>query len=222
MTNIKIKTSIYKLEFNMGRLNPDLEGREVYLVNNSELTFPVDFSNGINEMTAPLDQWLQEPGLFPISQPVEFAGFFPTLLDTDWPYSKERYPLFRQRMIDALRSAGDFPHRLLKARITDDCQGEGGNPSYVIGQTTEDYKLLHITEHLDALDVNSSEYDEYWPEADLILGLVHPVLIPPIGGFPPIFRLKRNPNSLLISESGRAALLSNGIEGFWLKLFWEG
>lgn len=222
MTRTVVRTTVYRLEYDFARLNSDLNGQEVYPISSAELTYPVNLPNGRREMTAPLAQWLTTPVEFSIPQPVEFKGFFPTLLETDWPESKGDIPLFRRCLIDALRAAGDFSHRVITARITDDVAAEGCPPGYVIGQTTDDYALLHITDHLDVLDMERSTYREYWPEANSVLGLREPVLVPRPEGFPPAFRLIKNPEPLLISEAGRQALLTAEIRGISLEPFWEG
>lgn len=222
MTKTASTTVVYKLTYDTRRLNADLNGEEVYLANPENLTFHINLRSGRKQMTTSLDHWLVVPESVPIPEPVEFKGPFVTLLDTDWPESRADYPLFRHCLIDALRSAGEFPHRVITARITDDILSVGGEPDYVTGRTTDDYALLHLTRHLDVLDLARSTYWEYWPEVDGISGLIEPVLVPPPGGFPPVFRLTKNPEPLLISEAGRQALLDAHIQGISFEPFWEG
>lgn len=220
--NGRLTTAVYILEYDYSRLNSDLNGQEVLLANPVDLTFPVDLPSGLKTMTAPLAQWMRMPGTFPIAEPVEFNGFFPTLLETDWPESRGSLPLFRRCMIDALRSAGDFAHRIIAARITDDVASEGCPADYPVGRTTDDYALLHLTKHLDVLDLERSDHEDYDPETQRVLWVGTPYLISPPGGFPPAFRLAKFPTVMLISEAGRQALLDAQIRGISFEPFWEG
>lgn len=142
-------------------------------------------------------------------------------------------------MVEILESVGSFPHNVLPARIIEGAIGrrlsdkgshydEEGNlkPEYY----TDDYVLLQITEHLDAMDLDRSEYDEYDADVNLVT-FIDKFMFKDIGhDYPTIFRLIHCPTRLFISEAAKEALEAAGMKSLWLTsygdtevedIFWE-
>lgn len=172
--------------------------------------------------------------------PVVFHGLLSTVRQTDFPVtSGEGYPLMSKRMVRVLESVGSFPHNVLPARIIEGSIGRrlsdkdshydvNGNlkPEYY----TDDYVLLQITEHLDAMDLERSEYDGYDPETNLIMFIDKFMFKDIRHEYPPIFRLINSPTDLFISEAAKEALEAAGMKSLWLtsygdteieNIFWE-
>jgi hypothetical protein len=164
-----------------------------------------------------------EPIEFP--NPVQFHGLLPTVRQTDFPVVEEDWPLMSKRMVEVLESVGSFPHRVLPTRILESSIGrslaegdrrfdEQGNfkPEFY----TDDYVLLQLTEHLDAMDLERSVYRRYDPEVNKVAG-VRKFVFKDIGReYPPIFRPTHCPVDLFISDLAKQALEAAGIRGYWL------
>jgi hypothetical protein len=174
------------------------------------------------------------------TQPILFQGFLSTVCQTDYPVTiGETFPLLSKRMVKILESVGSFPHQIIPVRILDGAIGprlsdndshydEEGNlkPEYF----TDDYILLHLTSHLNAMDLDRSEYGRYNPGVNLV-SLVDKFVFKDIGReFPPIFRLTHCPGRLFISEAAKEALETAGMKSLWLtshgdteveNIFWE-
>jgi hypothetical protein len=157
--------------------------------------------------------------------PVEFQGLLSTVKQTDFPVIQEGWPVMSKRMVEVLESVGSFPHRILPARILDGRIGrslaegdrrfdEQGNfkPEFY----TDDYVLLQLTEHLDAMDLERSVYRRYDPEINSISGLRKPVFKDIGREYPPIFRPVHSPVGFFISDSAKLALEAAEIQGLWL------
>jgi hypothetical protein len=166
---------------------------------------------------------LSEPVEFP--NPVEFYGLLSTVRQTDFPVTEEGWPLMSKRMLEVLESVGSFPHRVLPTRIFEGDIGrslaegdrrfdEQGNfkPEFY----TDDYVLLQMTEHLDAMDLERSVYRRYEPELNMVSGLRKPVFKDIGREYPPIFRPIHSPVDLFISDAAKQALEAVGIRGYWL------
>lgn len=171
--------------------------------------------------------------------PIEFQGLLKTVRQTDYPVTRPSLPLMSKRMLEVLKSIGSFSHNVLPTRITDGTIGrrltnednrydEDGNlkPDYY----TDNYVLLHLTSHLDAMDLERSEYDDYDTETNLVSS-IDKFVFKDIGHeFPPIFRLTHCPVVLFISEAAKEALEAAGMKSLWLtsygdteveNIFWE-
>ncbi len=157
--------------------------------------------------------------------PVQFQGLLSTVRQTDFPVIKERWTVMSKRMVEVLESVGSFPHRILPARILDgdigrslaegdrrfDEQGNFKQEFY-----SDDYVLLQITEHLDAMDLEHSVYERHNPKTNNVLG-VDKFVFKDIGqAYPPIFRLTHCSTFLFITEAAKQALETSGIRGYWL------
>jgi hypothetical protein len=164
-----------------------------------------------------------EPVEFP--NPVEFYGLLSTIRQTDFPVVEEGWPLMSKRMVEVLESVGSFPHRVLPTRILKGDIGrspaEGDrrfdeqgnfNPEFY----SDDYVLLQLTEHLDAMDLERSVYRRYDPEINSVSGLRKPFFKDIGRDYPPIFRLSHCEVFLFISDVAKQALEAAGIQGYWL------
>ncbi len=129
-------------------------------------------------------------------------------------------------MLEVLESVGSFPHRVLPTRIFEGDIGrslaegdrrfdEQGNfkPEFY----TDDYVLLQMTEHLDAMDLERSVYKRYDPETSSVSGLRKPIFKDIGQDYPPIFRCIHSPVSLYVSDQARQALEVSRVKG--LRLF---
>lgn len=181
-----------------------------------------------------------EPVEFDISsQPILFQGLLKTVRQTNYPVTMgETYPLVSKRMVEVLKSVGSFPHQAIPVRILDisiachlnedshyDVEDNLQPEHY-----TDDYVLLHLTTHLDAMDLERSEYDDYDAETNSIM-FIDKFVFKDIGQeLPPIFRLTNSPVDLFISEAAKEALEAAGMKSLWLtsygdteveNIFWE-
>jgi hypothetical protein len=180
------------------------------------------------------------PEVVEFPNPVLFQGLLSTVRQTDYPVMMAKtFPLMSKRMVKVLESVGSFPHNVLPARITDGAIGrrlndednhydaEGNLKSEYY---TDDYVLLQLTEHLDAMDLERSEYEEYDAEINRV-SFVDKFMFKDIGReYPPIFRLTSSPIDLFISEAAKEALETAGMKSLWLtsygdteveNIFWE-
>jgi hypothetical protein len=160
--------------------------------------------------------------------PVQFQGLLRTIRQTDYPVTNPRLPLMSKRMVAVLESVGTFQHQIIATRITDGAIGrnlsnkdnhydESGNlkSEYY----TDDYVLLQLTEHLDAMNLERSEYDDYDADMNLV-SLVDKFVFKDIGReFPPIFCLTCRPGILFISEAAKEALEAAGMRSLWLTSY---
>jgi hypothetical protein len=213
MTTLSLEQNIkaFRLWSNCENVNPDIgshaqvipfEGIEQVSVAMSDPSEMIDFPN-----------------------PVELRGLLSTIKQTDYPNTDQGWPLVSKRMLAALESVGPFPHRVLPARIIEGRIGRSlaedpryddeGNlkPDFY----TDDYVLLQLTEHLDAIDLEQSVYDEYDPEMNEVLGLSKPVFKDIGREYPPVFRPLQSPIDIFISRIAKQALEANGIQN--LRLF---
>jgi hypothetical protein len=181
-----------------------------------------------------------EPVEFEIpNQPILFQGLLSTLRQTDYPVTTgETYPLVSKRIVEILESVGLFPHQVIPVRILDMSTTRYLNGDFHVqtGQNlkpddyTDDYVLLHLTSHLDVMDLERSEYEDYDAETNLIMFIDKFVFKNTAQELPPIFRLINTPVDLFISEAAKKALEAAGVKSLWLtrygdteveNIFWE-
>jgi hypothetical protein len=133
-------------------------------------------------------------------------------------YAQEGCPIFSQRMIDALLSVRDFSYRKYPIAILED---RGNTDPYEDVEKfrklslRDDFYIFQVLESLDVFDWDASDYTKYDAE-DVSPGYVRKFILkcPPLG-FPPLFRLSYNYQSieLFISKEAREALRKAGIKG---------
>jgi hypothetical protein len=163
---------------------------------------------------------IENPEPYEVPEPVDWVGFLDRLYQTDYLYNDLGWPLISKRMLYVLRSVGEFPHKVISTRIYDyGFQDQGGN-NYE-GQTTppagefiEDYVGLQPLEHVDGIDYEQSEFRPR-QNPNRRPQITNLVLKEPVGGFPPIFRLNRAGEDilLLVSPAAKEALEAAGIKG---------
>jgi hypothetical protein len=200
-----INIKAYKLLPDCENVNPDL-GSHAQVV-------PFD---GV-EQVSPAMSSTSEQVEFPV--PVEFQGLLSTIRQTDFPAAEDGWPLMSKRMLAVLESVGPFPHRVLPARIIEGRIGRSlaEDPRYdEQGKLkpdfyTDDYVLLQLTEHLDAVDLDRSIYDIYHTDVKMISGLSKPIFRDIGQEYPPIFRCTQSPVDIFITEKAKRALEFAGI-----------
>jgi hypothetical protein len=158
---------------------------------------------------------------YEVPEPVDWVGFLDRLYHTDYLYNNLRWPLISKQMLYVLRSVGNFPHKTIATRIYDFGFQNQGSDRFLNhhvppgGEFNEDYVGLQLLEHVDGIDPDSCVYEDDYP------GILPPSLISwtlkePIGGFPPIFRLKSDGGEevyLFVSPATKEALEEAGIKG---------
>lgn len=162
---------------------------------------------------------------YPGPEPLDFVGFLDERLkQTDYLYTDDSdlKPIISKRMLYVLRSVGEFPHKVISTRIYDygfQDQGRyevlGREAPVLAGEFNEDYVALQLLEHVNGIDPDSCVYEDDYP------GILPPSLISwrlkePVGGFPPIFRLKSDGGEevyLFVSPAAKEALQEAGIKG---------
>ncbi len=153
-----------------------------------------------------------------VPNPVLFEANFKVTRQSDYPCNDVNWPLMSPRMIEILRSVGDFPHRLVPVRLIDrKVRGplrylpDGGLRPEVIDDR---FAAVQLTEHIDVVDWERSvfERDEIAPGV-VFHSFDKLVLRAPSVGFPPLFRIPANNGLLFISAEGRRALENAGVRG---------
>jgi hypothetical protein len=158
---------------------------------------------------------------YPGPEPIDFVGFLDNRLhQTDYLYTDDSdlNPIISKRMLYVLRSLGEFPHKAISTRIYDyGFQDQGrnnyeGHTTPPSGEFNEDYVSLQLLEHVDGIDPDSCEYEDTHP------GILPPqlkawMLKEPVGGFPPIFRVKKKSTYLFVLPVTKEALEEAGIKG---------
>jgi hypothetical protein len=164
---------------------------------------------------------------YPGPEPVNFVGFLDRLPhQTDFLSTDGFEPIVSKRMLYVLRSVGEFPHKAISTRIYDYSFQDQGDDSYgrhdyegpVIepgGEFNEDYVGLQLLEHVDGIDYEQTEFRPSVNPAILPPQITNLVLKEPVGGFPPIFRLNRAGERVLlfVSPTAKEALEEAGIKG---------
>ncbi len=201
----------YFLRHDHSRLNPDLGGNEFELVYPKEVTSLFHTLDGPEEATFPLEFWLRTDEPIQIDEPVQFTGFFPTILKTDAPMAETDYPLFSRKFLDVLESVGSVGGQVFKTQIEDDVL-DGGNLDYPLGRITDRFVLIQFS-HLDILDLEKSTYSRLDEELRMVGGLSEVVLKIPLEGLPPAFRLRASASHILVSAAAKEALEAAGIQG---------
>jgi hypothetical protein len=157
---------------------------------------------------------------YEVPEPVDFVGFLDRLHQTDYLYNDLRWPLISKRMLYVLRSVGEFSHKVISTRIYDyGFQDQGrnnfeGNATPLAGQFIEDYVGLQTLEYIDGIDDEHSEFRTRL-NPNLPPQITNLILKEPVCGFPPIFRLNRAGEDILlfVSPAAKEALEEAGIKG---------
>jgi hypothetical protein len=162
---------------------------------------------------------------YPGPEPIDFVGFLDERLHlTDFLYTDDSglQPIISKRMLYVLRSVGEFPHKTISTRIYDygfQNQGENDYEGCTIppaGEFNEDYVALQLLDHVDGIDYEQTEFRPSTNPALLPQYISNLVLKEPIGGFPPIFRLKSEGGEevyLFVSPTAKEAIEDADIKG---------
>jgi hypothetical protein len=178
--------------------------------------------DGFEDVSNAIDEPVE---IFGLPNPVEFQGLLSTVRQTDLPVIKELWPVMSKRMLEVLKSVGFFPHRVIPARIIEGTIGrsisEKARHCDELGNLksefyTDDYILIQLTEHLDAIDLERSIYERYNPKTNMILGIEKYVFKDIGQEYPPIFRPTHCPTELFISDAAKKALEKSKVRGLWL------
>jgi hypothetical protein len=170
--------------------------------------------------------WSGTSGIIPYPgpEPIDFVGFLDErLYQTDYLYTDDSdlKPIISKRMLYVLCSVGEFLHKVISTRIYDYGFQDQGRNNYEknttppVGKFNEDYVSLQLLEHVNGIDYEQSEFR---PRLDPNLPsyITNLVLKEPVGGFPPIFRLKSEGGEevyLFVSPTAKEALEEAGIKG---------
>jgi hypothetical protein len=146
-----------------------------------------------------------------------FEANFRTLDKTDFPYNSVRWPIMSERMLDALKSAGEFPRREIPVIMLDDTVrsrerfDEFGAPKPSASRGGFIAVELGATPALFDAEQSRFDADELFPRD---VGVIHKlVLRRPPGGFPPLFRIAEYPTILFLSAEAQHKLEDAGIKG---------
>lgn len=116
----------------------------------------------------------------------------------DYPAAYFNYPIVSKKMVDILLSVGNFQYQEIPLEIHD----------YQSEEKTDGFVFLHLLECIDALDKeNSLYYDE------LQISPSQAALKEPLGGYPPLFKVKGDEFYWFISAEAKEAFLSADIKG---------
>jgi hypothetical protein len=170
-----------------------------------------------------VDAWLVEfPGWRNISwlltkeyelpERIQFKAVFEALHSTDYPLSNVRWPLVSRKMLDMLRSVGDFPHRAIPVEMIN-CKVRGGSPVSILDDKDHGFFILQLTQHLDAFDWEKSVFTPHPRLTNRVSRIEKLSLKEPIDGFPPIFQLSVYLGIFFVSAQARMALEGEGIKG---------
>ncbi len=151
-----------------------------------------------------------------VPEPVQFEGDFKVTRQSDYPCNDVNWPLMSPRMLEVLRGVGDFPHRLIPARLVD--RSTAGSRRYLPDGSLrpevvcDRFAAIQLTEHIDVVDWNRSTFTRRRsnPNGAWFDKLV---LQEPTGGLPPLFRIAADASLLLISSEARRAIEDAGIHG---------
>lgn len=153
-----------------------------------------------------------------VPDPVLFEANFKVTRQSDYPCNDVNWPLMSPRMIEVLRSVGDFPHRLVSVRLVDHKVRRAARyaPDGSLRPEAMDdrFAAVQLTEHIDVVDWERSvfERDQIGPGI-VFYSFDELILREPPGGFPPLFRIPASKGLLLVSARARRALEDAGIHG---------
>lgn len=156
--------------------------------------------------------------LFQPSEPVEFDTHFELLQDApDYPNNTPEWPVMSHRMLDVLRSVGDFPHHVIPVTLVQDTipvevryDADGRpRPEY----SKNDYVAVQLTSYTDVFDTERSRFrwNPMFPDSAIRVDK-YEFRVPP-EGLPPLFRVQIFTVDLFVSAEARAALEAANISG---------
>ena len=117
-----------------------------------------------DEIAAVINAFDYEQIRITLPDPIPMWGMGPRLKQVDMPRSEpSAWPVMSTDMLDVLRSLGDFPHVARRTEIFDMDLGNAPTPEQIAAPPPvfENFVILHITQHLRAIDYRRSEYRYY-------------------------------------------------------------
>jgi hypothetical protein len=154
---------------------------------------------------------------FPHPSPVIFRAYPDIVNYIDYPYPENHWPVMSKRMYEALRSVGNFPHRVIPVAVVDwrvmrdKWRDKDGRLRDEI--TNWNYVAVQLTEFADVFDWEKSKYTPHERMPGRVEDVKEYVFKIPPGGLPPLFRIASDRVSLFISAEARAALKAAGVCG---------
>jgi hypothetical protein len=192
----------YKLDWNIEHLTGDLE-YDVWLKNSSEWQDISDVLDNRRNLVLP--------------EPIEYESIEKILVNTDYPYNSNRFPIMSKQMLDVLCSVGNFSYQAIPAVMIDTevKYNEEIKKHAKSGARNSNFSLVRIPEYINVFDWENSIYElnPKLPGRIKTLTGKRIVLKEPKEGFPPLFRVSAMPYALLISAETRTALETAGIRG---------
>ena len=136
---------------------------------------------------------------------------------TDFPITDLTFPIFSKRMIDVLQSIKPFKKKLLKTIMIDDTylneyKNENGNIKDEV-RFVDTYVGVQFLEYTDAFDYKNSIYKPMRSNPGMPGVIQKLVLKEPNSGFPPMFKIKENLNTIFLSDNAKRSLESINIKG---------
>jgi hypothetical protein len=192
----------YELDWNIEHLTGDLE-YDAWLKNSSEWQ---DISHVLHNRRNLV-----------LPEPIEYESIEKILVNTDYPYNKNRFPIMSKRMLSVLISIRSFSHQAIPVVMIDTevKYKEEIKKHAKSGARNYNFSLVRIPEYLDIFDWENSVYelDPDLPGRIRTLTGEKIVLKRPEEGFPPLFRVSAMPYKLLVSAEAKSALETAGIRG---------
>jgi hypothetical protein len=150
-------------------------------------------------------------------RPVLYSGYPPIVEPLDFPVTDNNWTIMSRRMIDALKSAGEFEHVEFPVVVADsrvprrewfDAKGRLRRQF-----TNRNFAAIQLTGHLDIFDFERSKY-RHNANFPAYIGTVEEFVFKlPEKGLPPLFHVKGEPVKLFVSHKARLALKDAGITG---------
>jgi hypothetical protein len=192
----------YKLDWNIEHLAGDLE-YDAWLKKSSDWQDISDVLDNRRNLVLP--------------EPIEYESIEKILVNTDYPYNSNRFPIMSKQMLDVLCSVGNFSYQVIPAVMIDTevKYNEEIKKHAKSGARNFNFSLVRIAEYIHVFDWENSTYElnPKLPGRIKTLTGKKIVLKEPKEGFPPLFRVSAMPYALLVSAEARTALETAGIRG---------
>jgi hypothetical protein len=151
--------------------------------------------------------------------PIIYKGEIAVVEHIDFPYTNNLWLVMSQKMLDVLKSVGDFPHRVIPVEIR---QGMKNNQIFdwwiVENEVSSEgaltnYVFVQFTQYTNVFDKERSIYKPSDLVPNRIRSVEEYVFRIPQNGLPPIFKIAESPVLTFISADAREALKEAGITG---------
>lgn len=123
----------------------------------------------------------------------------------DYPLNELNYPIWSDRMVQAVASTGQLDAELIEVSVVDD---------YEPTRRRDDFKAVHLLRKVEAaIDYEASEYRAQRYDERLIRAFGKLVLLSERIPDTPAFRLVESPGLTLLSEAAAQRLLALDLKG---------